>query len=72
MDRCKTCQHWTKNDEAWSYARHGGECQSGNLLEDGGPENYRPNNLVYSYSEGGSFWTGPEFGCIHHKPLANK
>lgn len=25
--------------------------------------------LIYSYSEGGSFTVGDNFGCIHHQPL---
>ena len=23
--------------------------------------------LIYSYEEGGAFWVGPKFGCVHHK-----
>jgi hypothetical protein len=23
--------------------------------------------LIYDYTEGGGFWVGPQFGCIHHK-----
>lgn len=23
------------------------------------------DHLVYEYSEGGSFWVGPDFGCVH-------
>ena len=23
--------------------------------------------LIYSYAEGGAFWVGPKFGCVHHK-----
>ena len=23
------------------------------------------DELVYSYYEGGSFWVGPNFGCVH-------
>jgi len=22
--------------------------------------------LIYSYNEDGSFWVGPDFGCIHY------
>jgi hypothetical protein len=26
--------------------------------------------LIYEYSEGGVFWTGPDFGCVHHQSAA--
>ena len=28
---------------------------------------YTADRMVYSYDEGGDFWTGPEFGCVHHQ-----
>lgn len=27
------------------------------------------DHLVYSYNEGGSFWVGPQFGCVHGVPM---
>ena len=26
--------------------------------------------LIYDYNEGGGFWVGERFGCIHHTPNA--
>ena len=73
MNKCKTCQHWN-TDTRIRNIHNGvlfGSCESENLTEDIGNSSYQPQNLVYPYNEGGYFLTGPEFGCIHHKPLAN-
>lgn len=57
MERCKTC---TKRDER-------GRCKSEKLDEDyGQSEDKKIDMLIYDYNEGGGFWVGPEFGCIHH------
>jgi len=73
---CKTCKHWkpcviydrfanwnTKED-----GRAGGTCKSDKLIEDGG-RGHDADMLVYAYNEGGSFWTGPDFGCVHHQRI---
>ncbi len=44
----------------------GGICGSNKLAEDRG-QGYGHDMLVYPYNEGGEFWTGPEFGCVHHE-----
>lgn len=62
MPHCETCKH----------RNTGGECRHPKLHEEG----EYPNNenmidgdhLIYSYSEGGTFWVGPKFGCVHHIP----
>ncbi|WP_457321608.1 hypothetical protein [Roseateles sp. P5_E11] len=37
-------------------------------MEAYGDETYKPNALVYPYSEGVEhFWTGPDFGCVNHE-----
>lgn len=59
--RCKTCRHWIPV----ARGREGGICDSDMLTEDYGMP-YGPAMLVYPYNEGGEFWTGPEFGCVHH------
>ena len=67
MNRCKTCKWW----ESVNKVRHwysedmcmGGWCKCGKLVEESPHE---IDSLVYSYNEGGSFWAGPEFGCVHH------
>lgn len=61
---CKTCKHWAPCAPTAHDAIPGGHCSSPKLMEDCG---VHPNDaLVYSYAEGGAFWTGPEFGCVHH------
>jgi hypothetical protein len=72
MDQCRTCKYWLKyttlypNSNDAESKKAGGFCQSENITEFYDDE-YKPNTLVYTYSEGGSFWTGSEFGCVHHK-----
>jgi hypothetical protein len=41
----------------------GGICGNENLTEDYGV--HGDDMLVYPYTEGGEFWTGPKFGCVH-------
>lgn len=70
--RCKTCTHWTpvlEKHVRFTLSREvelaGGFCGSGKLSEEYG---HGPTSLVYSYTEGGEFWTGAEFGCVNHEP----
>jgi len=70
--RCKDCKHWTPAPEKYPNSwrdkpeyRAGGFCGSSNFSEDYG---YAPTSLVYSYMEGGEFWTGADFGCVNHEP----
>ena len=74
MKRCKTCKHWVPyltahpNGSLNSPAeRAGGFCESVKINESCGEETYAPDMLCYTYMEGGAFWTGPEFGCVHHE-----
>jgi hypothetical protein len=63
--KCATCRHWSR-DNLLRDQEHGGRCQSGKLSEDYFILTKRPADaLVYDYQEGGGFWTGPEFGCVH-------
>lgn len=59
MNKCGTC---TNRDSD-------GYCQSDRLSEDYGQYRRTPeakaDALVYSYHEGGGFWVGPNFGCVH-------
>lgn len=59
MVRCGQCK-WRNSD---------GYCTCPKLYEsgmppDGEPE-MAPDHLVYSYYEGGGFWVGKNFGCVH-------
>lgn len=70
IGRCESCTHWKRYAEAHPNAPGlaskaevvGGICKSPKFVEDA---EYELDMLVYSYREGGEFWTGPQFGCIH-------
>lgn len=64
MQTCKTCIFWSKDiTSQYTWKVPGGICTNSKLTED----IYGNDNLTYTCNEGGSFWTGPEFGCVHHK-----
>jgi len=46
-----------------------GCCANENKLHEEfcGDEEGTDDHLVYSYNEGGGFWVGPKFGCVHFK-----
>lgn len=77
MDRCKTCKHWAPcasgsrftNDE--NDKKAGGICGSDKIAEEScyNWQGHGADMLVYSYDEGGEFWTGPDFGCVHHQQV---
>lgn len=57
MKRCKTCNSRNKK----------GYCTSKKLDVDiYFPEEEKQDMLLYDYAEGGGFWVGPKFGCVHH------
>ena len=68
MERCKTCKHWERGSANYADKDEhaGGFCRSEKIGEDHG-QGFKPDTLVYSYDEGGSFWTGAEFGCVNHE-----
>lgn len=73
MNTCKTCAHWrafatatVAPFAATEAMKRGGLCRCPKLREDYGRD-HAADEMVYSYAEDGSFWTGPEFGCVHHK-----
>ena len=56
---CKTCAHRDEN----------GYCRSQKLAERLNQRNEDTESadmLLYDYYEGGGFWVGPEFGCVHY------
>lgn len=67
---CKTCRWWAKSTEHRHNEDKGGWCQSPKL----GQGKFSPasddelDQLIYEYDEGGHFWTGPDFGCVHREP----
>lgn len=48
-----------------------GECQNPNLVEEFGDKGAQSEMLIYSYGEGGGFWVGPNFGCVHFEARAS-
>lgn len=57
---CETCAMWdNKHDKPM------GQCRSSQVAEDEGQVDTTAM-LLYEYSEGGTFSTGPKFGCVHH------
>jgi len=65
MEHCETCEHWKPQRPAW-IRPEGGICVCRKLNESADAEAYGEDCLTYDYDEGGSFWTGPKFGCVHH------
>jgi hypothetical protein len=58
MDKCETCK-FRDND---------GRCTNEKLAESWSQSiEEKQDMLIYDYSEGGGFWVGPKFGCVHHK-----
>lgn len=61
MVRCGRCK--------WRNQK--GECTCPKLYESGMPPDGEAekaiDHLVYSYYEGGGFWVGENFGCVHGK-----
>jgi hypothetical protein len=51
---CETCK-WRDQE---------GYCLNEKLHEDWGAPDVE-DHLVYDYTEGGGFWVGPKFGCVH-------
>ena len=61
--KCADCEY---RDEQ-GYCLHPKICEGGGYV---GGERERPENqdqMIYDYDEGGSFWVGPNFGCVHFK-----
>lgn len=61
MNYCETCKH----------RGEGGYCTSEKLSEDyGGTDEESKDMLLYSHVEGGGFWVGEKFGCVHHESIS--
>lgn len=56
MNTCKNCEYRLDN----------GYCGNDKLAEKNGQsDSEKKDMMLYSYDEGGSFWVGENFGCIH-------
>ena len=60
MNHCKTCRF--RDKEGWCCNPYLRERYGSDL-----PQGEDNAELIYSYDEGGSFWVGPMFGCVHHE-----
>lgn len=76
MNRCKTCKFWDRAElDNEFYHDNMGLCSSNKLNDnDYYDREFRIANkedmLIYQWHEGGNFYTGSEFGCVHHKEEA--
>ena len=61
---CKTCKWWDTVEIAEHFRRHRA-CHSPKLMPPDDAE-YGTDTLLY-YDEGSKFWSGPDFGCVHHE-----
>ena len=64
MKHCETCVHWANERENYVKVEIR-ECKNEKMSED--YYDAEQDGLYYSYQEGGTFYTGPKFGCVHHK-----
>lgn len=63
MNRCKTCKWWIVGQE---YGHPTRECSHTKIGEGVKGDDC----LRYPYREGGRFYPGPDFGCVHHEASA--
>lgn len=59
---CATCIHRDSHGFCTNPKLHEQSHVSDKLPHDSETN----DELIYSYQEGGSFWVGPKFGCVHY------
>ena len=69
MKHCETCTHWDDITQSFDEKGQIRKCVNYEKINDD-IYSYEPDGLYYSYQEGGTFHTGPKFGCVHHKEKA--
>lgn len=65
MKTCKTCAYWSDQapfGQPNRFVHRMCECHK---LDEDVYEDSPTDTLRYSYREGGCFYSGPDFGCIH-------
>ena len=62
MNKCKNCTF--RNPDGFCGHEKIRELWGGDYMSEKEKEKYK-DFLIYGYDEGGSFWVGPEFGCVH-------
>jgi hypothetical protein len=66
VNTCRSCKWW-KTTDAQKPLESLQACASPKITECGGGTEPTNDMLMYSYFEGGTFFTGPDFGCVHHE-----
>lgn len=70
MEKVKECLISSPDDTrtcgTCRYRGHDGYCTSDKLTERNWAPADTDDTLIYDYSEGGGFWVGENFGCIHY------
>lgn len=73
MNTCSTCAHWERERptaDGMAVCKSNYLTEPGGYFTDGGgAPDVEIRGLRYSYDEGGAFYTGPEFGCVHWATL---
>jgi hypothetical protein len=69
---CRTCKHALPECKDVHCPIGYYECTSEKIRESGYPTETTEDSLVYSYDEGGAFYVGARFGCVHHEEKTAK
>lgn len=75
MKTCNSCKFWTNKSDNNPFSNANiGKCACNKISEhDDNDKTFRKSDkedmLIYEYYEGGSFFTGKDFGCVHHTEL---
>ena len=73
MNTCQSCAYWNKNETPYNGQEYIiRQCENEKLQEGIYLEHQQEDALYYTYEEGGRFYTGPSFGCIHHTKREKK
>lgn len=72
MKTCETCKYWVKSKNAVDVRFK--QCVVDKIQENdcNSNEEITEDMLIYEYYEGGSFFTGKNFGCVHHEDKKNE
>lgn len=62
MPRCRTCKHWREDTSEDS-----GKCGALSVDPYGWADANDDTVRIVVGSKGDGFWTGPDFGCVHHE-----
>lgn len=67
MNTCDTCKYWKLMKGNYKTPKFRHTCENEKIQEAWNEDNQDEDALMYSYTEGGAFYPGPKFGCIHWK-----